>query len=114
MKIRSINRNSHPLIAYLRDPDDLLDRLVPGGTKVTVYCFLDTSDLCLGYWKENPWLEDVCDDLIIVNKEIFDCFEVEKVPAFYYYVGNLEVHTIWGTATKDIVMRTITRYGEGV
>ncbi|MEK2687435.1 hypothetical protein [Bdellovibrio sp. GT3] len=111
MKVVQFCSKEHPIAAYLKDPVDIFCSLLEGNPQ-KVICFLDTSDLCNNYWNQNPWLEDVCDQVVIVTREVVESFGIEKVPTFNFYCGEYEMHTIIGSPDKSMVLRTIQKVAE--
>lgn len=113
MKVIPIRKHSDPLSGYIHDPVDLFCRLL-SGKKLKVFCFLDGSDLSLQYWKENPWIEDVCDTVVVTTQSIIDNFDVQRVPMFNFYSGEYEVHSIIGTASHECVLNAKEKCAEVV
>lgn len=113
MKVIPIRKYSYPLSKYTHDPEDLFCRLL-SGKKMKVFCFLDESNFCLNYWRENPWIEDVCDAVVITTQSIIDTFEVTRVPMFNFYSGEYEIHTIFGVASRESVLNAKERCAEVV
>ena len=111
MKVIPFRKYSAPLSNHIHDPVDLFCHLLTG-EKQKIFCFLDESNLCQKYWIENPWIEELCDKVIVTTQSIIDSFEVTKVPMFTFYSGEYEIHTIIGTASHESVLNAQKRCAE--
>ncbi|QLY24890.1 hypothetical protein [Bdellovibrio sp. KM01] len=113
MKVVQFNSEADPYAAYIKDPVDLFCSLFEGNPH-KVICFLDLSNLCTKYWTQNHWIEEVCDQVVLVTEDIIESFAVTKVPMFQFYLYETEVHEICGTATENTVRLAIKQVAERV
>lgn len=101
--------------------DDFLIAIVHGGTmklsrdsslddifmhletrQVTTLLFVDQTDYCSAY-SQQPWIELEA-EVIEVDQEIVDHFQIGKVPQFRFYVRGSEVADLSGTVARDEII----------
>lgn len=70
--------------------------------KVTTLLFVDQTDYCVAY-SQQPWLDGEA-EVIEVDQEIVDHFQIGKVPQFRFYVNGSEVADLTGTVSRDEIM----------
>lgn len=70
--------------------------------EVSVLLFIDQQKGCKQY-AEYPWVQDVA-EVVEVDQEIVDHFQIGKVPQWRFYLKGTEVHHMVGTVARDELM----------
>jgi len=66
---------------------------------MTVVLFVDQTKQC-GQYADFPWVRDEA-QVVEVDQEILDSFQVGKVPQFRFFLRGNEVASLIGTASYD-------------
>ena len=67
---------------------------------VVVLCFVDQSTFITRYLSSMQWLTTEV-DLVEVDQEMLELFQIGKVPQFRFYLQGNEIASLIGTATRE-------------
>jgi sulfur carrier protein ThiS len=73
-------------------------------TPRTVVLFVDQSPLCRQY-TATSWVKDSV-EIVEIDQEILDTFQIGKVPQFRFYLQGTEIETLVGTASREEFLET--------
>lgn len=77
--------------------DEVLSFL--GAKQIAIILFIDQQKFCTQY-AEYPWVQEE-GQIVEVDQEIVDHFQIGKVPQWRFYIKGGEVHHLIGTASRE-------------
>jgi hypothetical protein len=80
-------------------------------TPIVTILFIDQTDFCRHY-AQSSWVQDEA-NVVEVDQEIVEHFQIGKVPQFRFYLNGSEVASLVGTVPReDIVKMKREVFGE--
>ena len=65
--------------------------------------FVDQTDFCNSY-SQQQWVKDEA-EIVEVDQEILDYFQIGKVPQFRFYVRGSEASNLIGTVSREEILK---------
>lgn len=72
--------------------------------QIMTVLFVDQTDFCKLY-SDQMWVRDEA-NVVEVDQEILDHFQIGKVPQFRFYVRGSEVSCLVGTVAREEILKT--------
>lgn len=71
--------------------------------QIMTLLFVDQTDFCRLY-SEQAWVQDEA-NVVEVDQEILDHFQIGKVPQYRFYVRGSEVQHLVGTVAREDILK---------
>lgn len=71
--------------------------------QIITLLFVDQTEFCTNY-SQQQWVKDEA-DIVEVDQEILDFFQIGKVPQFRFYVRGAEAAHLVGTQSREEILK---------